>query len=326
MRLAVASSPHIKHEDDVKITMGDTLVALLPLLVMAFYYYGLRAVILTAVSVFSCVVFEFAYRKIQRKKNSLGDLSAIVTGVIIAYNIPATAPLWVPIAGAFFAVIIIKQLFGGLGKNIFNPALAAIAFLTVTWPGIMSTFPLPFTRLAKLRTPVNFETGRTALASLKSGLIPDNKLSEMLLGNRPGNLGTCAVIVIAAAALYLLYRRIISWHTPVAFIGTVALFAFLFPRCPSGRFDSVCFEIMSGSLIFVAIFMATEPVSSPVTKTARFLYGVLCGLLTVFLRYFGIYPEGAYFALLLLNPFAVMLDRLTWQLKVRGGRLIHAER
>lgn len=325
MRLFAASSPHIRHGDDIRITMGDTILPLLFLLITAIYYTGLRALTLTAVSVASCLAFEYFYRRILGKNRSVGDASAVVTGMIIAFCMPVTAPIWFPIVGAFFAIVIVKQLFGGLGNNIFNPAAAAICLLTVTWPGTMSTFPQATAKFAPFATPVNFETGVPVLTSLKNGTFPDNNVFEMLIGYTPGNFGTTPILVIAIAAFVLLYRRIISWKIPFAFLGTVALAAFIFPRCPSGRIDSVMYELMSGSVVFAAVFMATDPVTSPVTTPARLLYGFFCGIITVFIRYFGMYPEGAFFAILIMNPFVLALDRLGWRLKMKGGRLTYYE-
>jgi electron transport complex protein RnfD len=319
LRLTVGSSPHVKHNDSIQIMMGDVLVALLPILGMAFFYYGIRAVILTAISILSCIIFEYLYTRILRKPRTIHDLSAIVTGILIACNIPATAPLWFPAVGAFFGIVIVKQLFGGIGKNVFNPAVAAIVFLNVTWQGIMSIFPLPFATLPWVQTPQGFMTKQTTLASLSQHLLPVYNIKEMLWGNRPGFMGSCAIIVILVAGLYLLYRRIINLQVPFAFVGTVALLALIFPRSPSGQVSSMLYEILSGSLIFIAIFMACDPTTSPVTSNGRLLYGVLCGLLTVFIRYNSIYPEGAFFALLLINPFAMSLDMLSWKLSKRGA-------
>jgi electron transport complex protein RnfD len=319
LRLTVGSSPHVKHNDSIQIMMGDVLVALLPIIVMSVFYYGVRAAILTGVSILSCVIFEYLYTRILRKPRSINDLSAVVTGILIACNIPATAPLWFPAVGAFFGIIVVKQLFGGIGKNVFNPAVAAIVFLNVTWQGIMSIFPMPFATLPWLNTPQGFLTKQTALASLSQHFLPANTINELFLGNRPGFMGSGAIIVILVAGLYLLYRRIINFQVPFAFVGTVALLAYIFPRSPSGQLSSMLYEILSGSLIFVAIFMATDPTTSPVTTEGRLLYGFLCGLLTVFLRYNGIYPEGAFFALLLMNPFAKSLDILSWKLNKRGA-------
>lgn len=315
MRLTVGSSPHVRQDDNITIMMGDVLVALLPVVFIAVYYYGTRVLLLTLLSVISCIAFEYLYRRILHRNNTLGDLSAAVTGVLLACNLPATAPWWFPVLGAFFAIVVVKQLFGGIGRNVFNPAVAAVAFLTVTWPGIMSVYSVPFSNFSWLMTPQNFRIGTTVQSQLKENLMPGQSYMEMLLGNRAGSLGTCAILVIVIAALYLLYRRIIHWQIPLAFVGTVALLAWIFPRSPSGRLDSVFYEITSGSLIFIAVFMATEPATSPVTSGGRLLYGALCGLITVFLRYYGNYPEGAIFAVLLMNPFTVTLDHFIWKQK-----------
>lgn len=325
MRLVAASSPHIRNADDVRITMGDVIFMMVPLLIVAVFYYGGRAFTLTAISVVSCVVFEYLYQRIFSRAHGVSDFTVIITGFFIAFNMPVTAPLWFPVAGAFFAVIIVKQLFGGVGRNVFNPAAAAIAFLTVTWPGTMSVFSLPFNGTPLFATPHGFETGRAALVSLKAHLLPDNSKLEMLLGNQPGNMGTVFIIGIVICFLWLLYRRIVNWQIPVAFVGTVALFALLFPRCPSGRLDSVYYELTSGALLFAAVFMATDPVTSPVSGFGRFVYGLGCGLFTVLLRTYGSYPDGVYFAILLMNPFVLALDRLAWHLKVKGGKLLYAK-
>ena len=325
MRLTATSSPHIHGNDSVRITMGDVLILLVPVTVIAVYYYGMRALTMTLISCVSSVALEYLYRRLLGHSKSIGDLSAVITGAYIAFNMPVTAPLWYPVIGSFFAVVVVKQLFGGIGRNIFNPAAAGIAFLTVAWPGIMTAFPLPFGHLPLFATPHGFQTGRTALAALKSGILPDNYLYEMMIGYTPGNLGTACILIILIGGLYLLYRRIINWQIPVSFLGAVALVALIFPRCPSGRLDSVLYELCSGSLLFAAVFMATDPVTSPVTSIGRLIFGFCCGLLTALIRYFGLYPEGAYFAVLFMNPFVLALDRLSWKLRVKGGRLLYAK-
>jgi electron transport complex protein RnfD len=305
--------------------MGDTLLPLLFLLAAAIYYTGVRALTLTLISVISCIVFEYLYRRFLGKNRTVGDLSAVVTGLIIAFCMPVTAPVWFPIVGAFFAIIVVKQLFGGIGRNIFNPAAAAICLLTVTWPGIMSQFPMPTEKFSAFATPKDFTQGISVLTSLKKSTMPNNSIFEMLIGYVPGNFGTSAIIILLAAGLVLLFRRIINWRIPVSLLLTVAVFAFIFPRCPSGRIDSVFYELFSGSLMFVAIFMATDPVTSPVTNFGRVFYGITCGLVTVFMRYFGIYPEAAFFALLLVNPFVLAFDRLGWRISTKGGRLLYEQ-
>lgn len=326
MRLLVGSSPHIRHEETVSIMMGDMLFALAPMAVMSYIYYGFRALLLILISVVSSIAFEYVYTRLYGRRSTVGDLSAAVTGAVLACCLPATAPLWFPVLGAFVAVIVVKQLFGGLGKNIFNPALTAVVFLTVTWPGILSSFPKPYRGLALFGANSGYSTDATALASLKNGLLPSVSPAEMLWGDHAGALGTGAVVVLLIAALYLLYRRLINWQVPAAFLGTVAVFALLLPRCPlaAGRFTSVFYELTGGSLLFIAFFMATDPATSPVSSFGRLLYGVLCGAFTVLFRTLGIYPEGAFFALLLMNPLSAPLDKIAWRLKVKGGTLLHA--
>ena len=204
--------------------------------------------------------------------------------------------MWMPVLGLFFGIVVVKQLYGGIGKNVFNPAVAGIAFLTISFPGLMSTFPNAFNALPLFSTPKSFETGKTVLAALKAGILPDNQKYEVMFGYTPGNLGTACIVVILIAGLYLLYRRIISWHIPVAFLGVVAIAAAIFPRCPSGRLDSVFYELNKRRADFCGCFSCHRPVTSPVTSRARLIYGACCGLFTVILRYNGIYPEGAYFA------------------------------
>lgn len=301
--------------------MGDTLVPMLFVLAAAFYYYGPRALTLTLVSVISCIIFEYLTCKFMKSKSNVGDLSAVVTGMILALNLPVTAPLWMPAVGALFAMIIVKQFFGGIGRNIFNPAAAAVAFLMVSWPGIMSAAPLPFGHYRPFATPAGVQMGRAALDALKTGIRPDNTLTEMFLGYTPGYLGVAPVFILLVGFLVLLYRRIANWQVPLGFLGSMALIALMFPRCPSGRLDSVLYELTSGAAVFAAMFMATDPVTTPVTKLGRFLFGLICGVVTMLLRYFGTYPEGVYFAILLANPFVLVLDRFGWKLRKLGGGL-----
>lgn len=308
MNLETGRPPYLKTRDNVRSLMGDVFIALLPLLLIAVYYYGFRVLFLTAVSVACCVGFEALWNLALHRGGSIGDLSAAVTGVITAMNLPACAPWWFPVLGAFVSIVVVKQIFGGLGKNIFNPALTAIVFLAVAWPQANSIFPLPFSSAALFGAAKTFRTSQTALLCLKQGIRPDATLMEMFLGVRAGAAGVGAIFILLAAAAYLLYRRVIDWRTPVFMLGTVAAAALVLPRCPGGRGVAALYELMSGSLVFVAVFMAADPVTSPATGAGRVVYGVLCGLAAAFIRYNGIFPEGAYFALLLLNPLSETLD------------------
>lgn len=325
MRLTAAASPHIRGGDNVRVAMGDVVVLLIPLVAMSVFFYGWRTLILVLISCAASVAAEIGCRRLMRRTGGGTDFSAVITGAFVALCVPATAPLWMPAVGSVFAVVVVKQLFGGIGKNIFNPSAAGTAFLMVAWPGVMSAFPQTFNRIPLLATPHGFETGRAVQAALRSGILPDNHLYEMLIGDTPGNLGTGCILILLIGAAYLLYRRIINWQIPAAFLGTVAVFAAIFPRSPSGRLDSVWFELTSGSLVFVALLMATDPVTSPVTSIGRLLFGCGCGLFTVLLRYFGTYPEGAFFAVLLMNPFVLALDRLSWHIRMKGGKLLYAK-
>lgn len=325
MRLTAASSPHIRGGDNVRVTMVDVVILLIPLVAMSVFYYGFRALLLVLISCAAAVLSELVFRRLMRRPGGVTDFSAVITGAFVALSMPATVPLWLPAVGSCFAILVVKQLFGGIGKNIFNPAAAATAFLTVTWPGVMSIFPQTFNRLPLFTTPHGFETGRSVQAALRAGILPDNHLYELLIGDTPGNMGTGCVLILLIGGAYLLYRRIINWQIPVAFVGTVALFAAIFPRSPSGRPDSVWFELTSGSLLFVALLMATDPVTSPVTSIGRLIFGFGCGFFTVLMRYFGVYPEGAYFAVLLMNPFVLALDRLSWHIRMKGGKLLYAK-
>lgn len=320
LNLETGRPPHLRGRDSVRSSMSDVLIALAPVLGIAVYYYGLRVLFLSAVSVACCIGLEALWGLLFRRSGGIGDLSAVVTGLITALNLPACAPWWFPILGAFVSIIIVKQIFGGLGKNVFNPALTAIVFLTVTWPKLNLIVPMPF----PFGAAGSFRTTETALLSLKQGVTPTATLMEMFLGDRAGAAGTGAVFILLVAAVYLLYRRVIDWRTPAAMLATVAAVALLLPRCPAGRGVSALYELMSGSVLFAAVFMATDPVTSPSTGPGRAVSGVLCGLTTAFLRYNGIFPEGVYFALLLTNPLSTALD-LGW-LRLRQKRLAVAAR
>lgn len=304
--------------------MADVIVLMIPLLILAIFYYGFRALTLTLVSVAGCVLFEYLYRRLFGRSRSIGDFSAIITGFFIAFNMPASAPVWMPLVGGFFAIVVVKQLFGGIGRNIFNPAAAGVAMLLVTFPGVMSAFPNAFNQLPLFATPQHYELGRTVLATLRAHILPDNNVTEIMFGYTPGNFGTACIVVIIIAGLYLLYRRIINWQVPVSMLAAVAVIALIFPRCPSGRLDSVFYELTSGSLMFAAVFMATDPVTSPVTGRGRFIYGALIGVLTALIRYNGIFPEGVCFAILMMNPFTLALDRLVWRIRPKGGKMLYA--
>ncbi|MBE6573051.1 MAG: RnfABCDGE type electron transport complex subunit D [Ruminococcaceae bacterium] len=313
--LHVASSPHIKHVDTTTSIMFDVIVALVPALIWAVYSYGFRALTLTLISVASCIVFEYLYQKLLKKPLTVRDLSAVVTGILIAFNLPVSVPLWVPVMGSFFAIIVVKQLFGGIGKNIVNPALAARVFLFTAWPSKLSGFMHPFEdKLSAFSVSCgDITASATPLASLKTGVSPDNvTLFDMFMGNTSGCIGEVSAILVIIGGVYLLIRRVITWHIPVSFIGTVALITYLFPQVESVQpYEFMLAELLSGGLMIGAIFMATDYATSPVTSAGRLIYGVGCGLITVFIRYFGGYSEGVSFAILIMNLLVWYIDMFT---------------
>lgn len=308
--LKMSASPHVHTPVTTQKIMLDVIIALIPALIWSMYIFSLRALFLTLVSVASCVLFEFLYRKIMRKPDTISDLSAVVTGILLAFCLPVGMPYWTVICGAFFAIVVVKQLYGGIGKNIVNPALAARVFMFMSFSSQMSEFGM---------TRTDTVAGATPLVKLQKGEFPEQSLLDMFLGDKPGCIGEVSVTLLLLGGLYLLFKKVITWHIPVSFLLTVAAIAFLFP---AGDFQRVYFavnELCAGGLMLGAFFMATDYVTSPVTKTGRIIYGIGCGLITVFIRYFG-YPEGVSFAILIMNLFTLCLDKLTMPVKFGGGK------
>lgn len=306
--LIVSSSPHIKHEDGTSSIMLDMVIALAFPLGIAVFQFGWRAAILAVISVVSCVVFEYVYRKLLKKPKSIGDLSAVVTGLLLAFCLPASVPYWIPVVGAFFAMVIVKQLFGGLGKNFMNPALAARAFL-FSWPVIMTTWPLAGTSLPLWGEIPDTMTGATPLASLKNGVLPNLSLQDMFLGQMSGSMGEISAIVLLIGGFYLWVRGVITPRIPLTYMGTVALLTFLFAPEGVSQLNFMLSHLLSGGLVLGAVYMATDYATSPVTKRGQLLFGIGCGLLTVFIRFFGSLPEGVCYSILIMNACAWLLDK-----------------
>lgn len=314
----LTSSPHLKTAEDTRSIMLDVIIALTPALVVSGLYFGYRAFLITIVCVASCIVGEYFSRKIMKRSTTIGDLSAVVTGVLLAFNLPVTVPLWIPVVGGLFAMIIVKQLFGGLGQNFMNPALAARVFLMMSWTSIMTTWANPVSDWGKSLTMADAVTSATPLMTLKSGAQPNVSVFELLLGSRGGSLGeTCALLLIVGG-IYLVIRKVILPHTPLAFIGTVALLTYLFPQSGMDRMSFMLTEIFSGGLMLGAIFMATDYATTPVTPVGKIIFGVGCGLLTVLIRYFGGYPEGVSFSIILMNIMTGFIDQWT-RPRIFGG-------
>lgn len=309
--LKVSASPHIRHEDTTRVIMSDVIIAMIPLVIWGTYIFGLRTLTVTAISVISCVLSEYIFNLIIKKPSPIGDLSAVVSGLLLAFNLPATIPLWIPVVGGIFAMVIVKGLFGGIGKNFMNPVLAARVFLFASWPSHMTNYSAPLDRLSLFENTADAVSSATSLSILKSAQMPDMTVGDMFIGNMAGCIGEISALLILAGGLYLIVRKVITWHIPVSFILTVSLLAFL---CAPPQLDRLTFmasEVFSGGLILGAVFMATDYVTSPVTNKGRIIYGIGCGFFTVFIRIFGGYPEGVSFAILIMNLFVWYLDKST---------------
>ncbi len=320
LKLTVASSPHISSPVDTRRLMMDVLIALLPALCMAVYVFGPRALTMTAVSILGCEFFEWGYRKLLKKPASNGDLSAAVTGVLLAFVCPVTLPYWTLLIGDFFAIVVVKQLFGGLGQNFLNPALAGRAFLMMCYPVAMTTWVLPgMDNWAGLVSASDAVTGATPMASLHSHLdvasglnvhtLPADSLMDLFVGTIGGCLGETSALLLLVGGVYLIWRGVIRFRIPVAYLGTVAVLCLLFPQGGIDRVDWMLYNLCGGGLMLGAFFMATDYVTSPVTKMGEIYYGIGCGLLTVFIRYFGGYPEGVSYAILIMNICVWLLDK-----------------
>ena len=326
--LTVSPSPHLKHRDTTRTIMITVMVALLPSLIWSIVTFGWRALTITAVSVFSCVLCEFLFQFIFKRPSTVLDFSAAVTGMLIALNLPVTIPLWLLPLAAFFAIIVVKQLFGGIGKNVVNPALAARVFL-FSWTNHISgkAFSAPGSKVDTFRIMLSGEeidaiATATPLGALKAGSLPETSIFDMFIGHIPGCIGEVSALLLLVGGLILLLRKVITWHIPVSFIATVYLVTLIFPAGNVNPFDFALYQILSGGLFIGAIFMATDYATSPVTGSGRVIFGVGCGLITVFIRYFGGYPEGVSFAILIMNLLVWYIDRFTKPVKFGGGKYV----
>jgi len=312
LSLAVSSSPHVRSPEDTRSIMLDVIIALIPALAVAVYIFGLRALTLTLVCVAACVFFEWGYRKLLKKPSSIGDLSAVVTGVLLTFCLPVTVPYWIPVIGAFFAIVIVKQLYGGIGKNFLNPALAARAFL-FSWPVLMTTWaaPLSYSKFFNIFSVADAVTSATPMASLHMGRLPEASLWQVFIGEIGGSIGEISSLVLLLGEVYLVIRRVISPRIPLSYILTVAVLTFIFPKGGNSGLTWMLYNLFSGGLMLGAIFMATDYATSPVNRKGQIIYGIGCGLLTVFIRYFGSYVEGVSYAILIMNVTVWLIDKST---------------
>ena len=307
--LTISSSPHVHSTMSTRTIMRDVLIALIPALAGSVFFFGLRALMVVLVSVSACLFFEWGWSKVMKRHCMTYDLSAVVTGVLLAFVCPPTIPYWMIVVGAGFAIILVKMLFGGIGKNIVNPALAARAFM-FSWPAAMSTWvKVGWENQPGLLSTADAVTAATPLAAMHQGQLPADSLLNAFLGNIGGCIGETSVVLLLLGFVYLLVRKVLTWRIPVTFVGTVAVLALIFPQ-GNDPLLWCGYQLCSGGLMLGAIFMATDYVTSPITRLGQIVYGVGCGVLTVLIRYFGGYNEGVSYAILIMNCCVVLLDRI----------------
>ena len=308
VNMNVSYAPHLHDNVTTKRIMIDVTIALLPAFGIAIWVFGIRAAIVTCVCAVSCVFFEWAFEKLVKRKNTIGDFSAILTGVLLAYNLPVTIPIWQAVVGSFVAIVIVKQLFGGLGKNFANPAVTARIVMFMAFPVAMTTWVVPFDTV----------TGATPLVNLLSMFrgqeyaLPSTW--NLFLGVHGGCIGETSELAMLIGLVYLLIRRVITPIIPLTFIGTVFILTLI-----AGGFDFSLYHILSGGLFLGAIFCATDYVTSPQTELGRAIFGVGCGIVTVVIRLFGSYPEGVSFAILFMNMLVPYIDKISYK-KALGGK------
>ena len=297
----VSGTPHVRSKESIQSIMRDVIIALVPATAAGIYYFGLRALILIVAAIISAVFFEWLYEKITKKPVTINDLSAVVTGLLLAMTLPASAPVWVAIVGSAFAIIFAKQLFGGLGQNFINPALAGRAFLLASYPTEMTTWVVPNGLAADAATYA------TPLAQLKNGAL-DASLKQLVIGQVGGTIGETCAIALIIGGIYLLYKHVISWKIPVIYIATVFI---LFAVIGRHGMRMPLQEIFAGGVMLGGIFMATDYASSPVTPKGQVIFAVGAGLLTYLIRTFGGYPEGVSYAILIMNCCVPLIERFT---------------
>lgn len=299
MNLTVASSPHIRGDFRTSRLMLDVVVALLPALAVGTWILGFRALAVTAVSMVSAVGAEWLYCKVTGKQNTLRDCSALVTGMLLALTLPASVPFGIVVLGSVFAIVFAKCMCGGLGQNIFNPALAARAFLMLLFPAALTHYET-----------IDGFSSATPLHRMVMPTLPDNSLLDMFLGRIPGSIGELSALALLLGGVFLVARKVISPKIPLAYLGSVAVLTFVFSKT-GNPISWMLYSLLGGGVMLGAIFMATDYATSPVTPMGQILYGIGCGALTVFFRYYGLFPEGVTYAILLMNLATWGIDRIT---------------
>ena len=312
-------APFIHSGNSNTAIMRDVIIALAPLLIWAVYIFGMRVISISLISVATTVLSEHAFCKLSKRKSSIADLSAVVTGLVLALLLPVTVPLWLPVLGGVFAIAVVKMPFGGLGKNFLNPALAAKAFLLISFPKLCGAFVAPSTArgLSAFAISVKAKAAPSVFAAVEEG-VDNNALVDMFYGNMAGCIGEVSKLLIILGFLYLLFRKVIGWQIPTAFLGTFFLLAFVFPQGQDEAINFATASLLCGSVAFTAVFVATDPVTAPIAPMGKFIYGFICGGLTVFFRYFGNAEAGAVFAILVANILVYYIDDFTCPKKTGG--------
>lgn len=312
--MVLSSSPHISSEESIPHLMVQVILALIPGLLVGVYFFGMDAVRVILITTASCVGFEAVTQRLMKKEVKISDMSAAVTGILLAMNLPSGAPWWLCIVGSAVAIVLSKELYGGLGFNPFNPALVARVVLLISWPVQMTSWPAPH---PWFQHAVDAVTGATPLGKMKESLLLQGNLSgiadvswmDPFLGHVGGSLGEISALALILGGLYLMARRVITWHIPVSYLGAVAVTAAIFHQYDPTRYASAPFHLITGGLILGAFFMATDLVTSPVTHRGMLIFGAGCGLITMVIRFWGGYPEGVSFAILLMNAATPLIDR-----------------
>ncbi|OPJ55521.1 RnfABCDGE type electron transport complex subunit D [Alkalithermobacter paradoxus] len=297
-KFIISSSPHLRSDEDVSVIMRDVVIALIPATIAAVYYFRMGAVIAILSGVIGAVLTEALIQKVMGKEVTINDYSAVITGLLVAFNVPASAPWWIPFVGSVFAIAIVKQLFGGLGHNFMNPALAARAMLLASWPVEMTNWITPGVDAVATATPLGMMKSGEALPSI----------FDLFIGNIGGCVGETSAIALIIGGIYLLYRGVITYVIPTYYIGTVAVLTFLL-----GGFDltTVIYHLFAGGLMIGAFYMATDYASSPMTNKGLIIYAIGCGVLTTVIRFYGGYPEGVSYSILLMNVATPLIDKYT---------------
>ncbi len=315
-KIVISASPHVHSDRTSKRIMYDVIIALIPAFLVSLYVFGIGALIVTSIAVISCLVFEYLIQKfILKSEITISDGSALITGILLAFNVPSNLPIWMIIVGSLIAIGVAKLSFGGLGFNIFNPALVGRVFLLVCFPVQMTLWPTP---IVNNTTLVDAVTGETTLGIIKEGLLYGETMTtisaqipstlELFLGSTGGSLGEMSAIAILLGGIYLMYRKVITWHIPITLLAIMFVFTGIFWLINPESYASPLIHILSGGALLGAFFMATDLVTSPMTKKGMVLFAVGIAIITVIIRFYGAYPEGISFAILIMNAFVPLIN------------------